>query len=372
MNQQNNKVLYVVNDVDFFMSHRLSLAQELKQQFDVHLVLPHSPKLDDIRRLGFVVHAVNLDRRSINPFKDIITFLRFLSLYRREKPAIVHHFTIKPIIYGSIAARLSGVGKVINTITGLGYVFIGHSFGQRFLRHFVLEMYRLALRGPNVTTLFQNPDDIVLFRNLNVVTKEQSVLILGSGVDTNKYLPQPEPDGPVRVLLPARMLKDKGVIEFADAARLLMDTKAEFCLVGRLDPNNPASLSERELRQLEKHSNNLKWLGYQQDMQTIYSQCHIVCLPSYREGLPMSLLEASACSKPIVATDVPGCRTVVVDGETGLLVESKNSADLAHHLRLLIENPAMRQSMGRAGRNYVTKYFDVKSINQQILSLYAG
>jgi glycosyltransferase involved in cell wall biosynthesis len=366
-------VLFIVNVAWFFLSHRLPIARAARAAgYDVHLIADAATP-DEARTLereGLTLHRVAVARGGLNPFADLKFLLRILTIMRALSPTLVHNITVKPVIYGTWSARLLGVPGIINAISGLGYAFSDES---RWLLASALRVaYRYLLRSPRVHVIFQNDDDAREFIDSGLLRPEQSVLIRGSGVDLSAFLPSAEDPGtPPLVVLPARMLRDKGVVEFAAAARLLCarGCRARFALAGPLDPSNPSALSEAEIGELAREA-PLEWLGRVFDMPDLYRRAHIVCLPSFREGLPKSLIEACAAARPIVTTDVPGCRDVVTHQLNGLLVRIRDAGALADALQKLIGDPALRVRMGAAGRQRAEREFGVDSVISQTLHLY--
>lgn len=328
---------------------------------------------EKIRRLGVPFFDLPVDKRGINPVADVNLLYALYRWYRKERPDIVHHFTIKPVIYGSIAARFAGVPKIINTITGLGYVFTEDE--RRWLRSIVHFLYRFALRGTRFT-FFQNREDHHYFLANNLTQGHATFVLPGSGVDCDHFRPalsnHGTSDGGVTFLMLTRLLKDKGVYEFVEAARKVKKTHpdSEFLLLGRRDERNPSVVAEKDLEVWERKG-IVKWLGEVEDVRPIIADADVVVLPSYREGLPRSLLEAAAMEKPVITTDAVGCRDAVAHGRTGLVVPVKDSAALAAAMKEMIENPEMRSRMGREGRRRVKERFDERIVLKKILEVYA-
>jgi glycosyltransferase involved in cell wall biosynthesis len=263
------------------------------------------------------------------------------------------------------------VPAVVASITGRGYSFQGQGSRAQLLEQVVKPFYRCVLRIDNTQIIFENESDQQYFVHAGFANPEQCHLIESVGVDPELFYPVPEPDGPAVILLASRMLWDKGVGVLVEAARLLQQKGLEFKieLVGNPDPGNPTSISKKQLHAWEKE-NLLEWLGWQSDMQHIFAQCHIVVLPSFHEGVPTGLLEAAACGRPIVASDIPGCRTVVNDGKTGLLVPPRQPEPLAAALECLILDPDLRGRMGKAGRERILRHFTQQQINKKTLEVY--
>ncbi|HEX7114308.1 MAG TPA: glycosyltransferase family 4 protein [Steroidobacter sp.] len=366
------RVLLVGNDADYFLSHRLPLALRLSQEgYELHVALPFDPGDVRYRGLPFTLHRISLSRGSMRLHHEMKTLMELLSLYRRLRPDLVHHVTLKPTLYGGVAARLTGVPLVVNAMTGLGYVFTSDAIQARLIRAIAKWPLRFACRRENVTMIFQNPEDRDTFVSLGLTRKESTTLIRGSGVDVNIYRPAEEPPtGEPVVMLVSRMLWDKGIAEFVEAARMLKEegATARFVLVGGTDPN-PSSVPEATLKEWSS-GGVVEWWGRQSDMPRIWAQAHIACLPSYAEGLPKSLLEAAAMGLPMVATDIPGCREIVRPGVTGLLVAKGDSRQLADALRQLIADPLRRRTLGGNARKLVETDFTVNKVVAETLELY--
>jgi glycosyltransferase involved in cell wall biosynthesis len=366
-------ILFIVNVAWFFLSHRLPIARAARAAgYDVHL-LTDVASAEELRLLmqeGLTVHRASLARGGLNPLADLRFLLRTMAIMRTVAPVLVHNVTVKPVIYGTWAARLFGVPGIINAISGFGYAFSHES--RWLLARALRGAYRHLLRSPRVHVIFQNDDDASEFLRLGLVSQKQIVVIRGSGVDLSAYSASEESaTSEPLVVLPARMLRDKGVLEFATAARRLRQQgcRARFLLAGPLDPANRSALTAGEIADLTRDG-TVDWLGQVQDMPVLYRRAHIVCLPSYREGLPKSLIEACAAARPIVTTDVPGCRAVVAHEVNGLLVAPRDSAALADALQVLVESPALRRRFGAAGRARAEREFGVDAVISQTLQLY--
>jgi glycosyltransferase involved in cell wall biosynthesis len=365
------RLLFVVNDASFFLSHRLALAEGARVcGYDVHIATPPGHDVGRLAALDIPHHPIPLSRRGMRPWEETASLAALHALYRRLRPDLVHHVTVKPVLYGSIAARLAGVPAVVNAVPGLGYLFIAEGPAARARRRAVVTAYRLAFRG-RTHVIFQNEDDRKVFVAARVIPHERTAVIRGSGVDLAAFAPSPEPVGPIMIVLPARMLWDKGVGEFVVAARTLGAAGADLrcVLVGDVDPGNPSSIPQARLRDWQAEG-VIEWWGHRSDMPAVLAAAHIVCLPSYREGLPKSLLEAAASARPIVATDVTGCRDIVRDGENGFLVPARDAATLAQRLHRLAVEPDLRRRMGRRGREIAEAEFGVQRVVTATLELY--
>jgi glycosyltransferase involved in cell wall biosynthesis len=366
------RLLFVVNDPNFFLSHRLPLAAAARQAgFEVHVATMPGEGAEQIRAAGFPHHVLPLSRSGKNPFVEFFSLLVLIRLFRQLKPGVVHLVTIKPVIYGGIAARIAGVSGVVAAISGLGFVFIQKGFKAKLMRWLVGRLYRIALGHANLRVVFQNPDDRQSVAWLAGLQEKQTVLIRGSGVDLDRYRPTSLPSGVPVVMLAARLLADKGVFEFVQAARLLKQRgcHARFALVGTVDPGNPASFTQAEVNTWLDEGVVECW-GHRLDMPQVLAAAQVVVLPSYREGLPKVLLEAAACGRAVVTTDVPGCRDAIDPGVTGLLVPVRNAVALADALEGLINDPARCQTMGDAGRALAESAFDVRQVVAAHLRIY--
>jgi glycosyltransferase involved in cell wall biosynthesis len=368
------RLLFVVNAAWFFISHRLPLAEAaLRAGYDVHVATGAATagEIQLMERAGFKCHSLDLKRASGNPLHNIALLLQLFRVYRAIRPTLVHHVTIKPVILGTLVARFLHIPAVVNAVSGLGYSFSTER-RRKSLRLIVGLAYRICLNHPRMTVIFQNVDDRMDFLRWTGIKSLNSVLIAGSGVDINRFHPTPEPRGVVRVVVPARMLRDKGLVEFAAAIGSLRASGVlvEGLMAGAIDPENPESLSEPELRALETQY-GVHWIGHCNDVANLFSSTHIVCLPSYREGLPKALIEASAAGRAIVTTDVPGCRHVVEDGVTGLLVPARQVAPLAESIGRLIADPSLRLRLGAAARGRAESQFGIDRIVAETLRVYS-
>lgn len=365
--------LMIVNDPGFFVSHRLAVAEGAQSAgYEVHVASMGGDAVKTITERGFVHHVLPLSRSGSNPLREFLTLFAIWRLLWRIRPQILHLVTIKPVIYGGIAARLSPVKSVVAAVSGLGFVFLSKGLKASVLRTVVRTFYRLALGKKNLRVIFQNPDDRDLLIRMGALDRTKAEMIRGSGVNLELYAfePEIETDTPV-VSLAARLLRDKGVVEFVEAARLLKSrgVNARFQLIGDVDPGNPATITEAQMLTW-RDEGLVELLGYRQDISTLFAAAHIVVLPSYREGLPKVLVEAAACGRAVVTTDVPGCRDAIERDITGLLVPVKDPVALADALQRLIEDAPTRQRMGAAGRRLAQEAFDLDKVVQQHLDIY--
>ncbi|MEI8131828.1 MAG: glycosyltransferase family 4 protein [Leptolinea sp.] len=359
------------NTAWYLYNFRLPLAEALRSQgFDVVLVSPADEYAQKFSEAGLRWVEFPFSRKGRNPFQELTTIMRLAKVYRTEKPDIVHHFTIKCVVYGSLAAKWTGIRGIINAITGLGYVFIGNKLSHKLLRPLIMAFYRVSLQGTRV--IFQNKDDLNHFQKEQMVNAEQAIIIRGSGVDVQKFQVTPLPDKRQVVVLPARMLWDKGVAEFVQAARRLHAEgfDARFILAGDTDEENPAAVPSSALQEWQQEG-IVEWAGWQSDMPAVYASANIVCLPSYREGLPKTLIEAAACGRPLVATDVPGCREVVIPHQTGLLAKVRDVNSLTDCLIALLCDKAEQQRLGTNARRLVEIEFSTERIIRETLLVYS-
>lgn len=364
------KLLFVVTEDWYFVSHRLPLAVAAQAAgFDVVVATREGRQTEVIRSEGIRLIPLNLSRRGGNPLREVTALWR---LYCRERPDLVHHVALKPVMYGSLAAWLARVPCQVNAVAGLGWLFTSSSNRRmvRLIRPLLCFLLARFLNRPHCLTIVQNPEDQSLLEHSGIAGARLR-LIRGAGVNTDQFYSVISPSEPVCIVLVARMLWDKGVGEFVEAAHCLTKegVNARFVLVGDPDPANPASIPEATLRNWQGQ-HGVEWWGRREDMPTVLQGAHIACLPSYREGLPKSLLEAAACGLPIVTTDAPGCREVVRDGVNGLLVPVRDSAALAAALGKLIGDPALRRRMGEQSRLLAESEFGQEAIIAQTLAVY--
>ncbi len=362
------KLLFVVTEDWYFVSHRLPLAVAARAAgLDVAVATRAGRQADVIRNAGIRLIPFTLSRRGGNPLREVIALWR---LYRRERPDLVHHVALKPVMFGALAAWLARVPAQVNAVAGLGWLFTSSGRIVRLVRPALRWMLARLLNRPHSLTIVQNPEDKALLERSGV-SAARLRLIRGAGVDVQIFYPVMPPSGPVCIVLVARMLWDKGVGEFVEAACRLTGAgvSARFVLVGDPDPANPASVPESTLRSWHGQ-HGVEWWGRREDMPAVLQAAHIACLPSYREGLPKSLLEAAACGLPIVTTDAPGCREVVRDGVNGLLVPVRDAAALAAALRKLIDDAELRRRMGEQSRLRAETEFGQETVIKQTLAIY--
>jgi glycosyltransferase involved in cell wall biosynthesis len=367
------RVLFVVNAEWYFISHRLPLARALRDAGCEVIVAAAVEKGMDgvIRSEGLQFIPLRLERGSTHAWREAGTVLELYRLYRRVRPDVVHHVAIKPVLYGSFAARLARVPAVINAVPGLGYTFLRRGWKGWLTQRLVQSAYRFAFSGRSTFVIFQNPDDKQLWESRGVGAGERTVLIRGSGVDTREFAATPDRADPPVVMLASRLLWDKGVQEFVDAARSLRGEglHARFVLVGSPDEQSPSSVPAARL-QAWVEEGAVEWWGHRSDMPQVLAAASVVVLPSYREGVPKVLIEAASSARAIIATDVPGCREVVTEGDNGLLVPARRSEELAAAIRRLVADRTLRDRMGARGREVALRDFSIEQVVEATLNLY--
>lgn len=368
----NKRLLFVANDPSFFISHRLPVALGARRSgYDVHIATMPGAAVDEINKQGFSHYELPLSRSGKNPLTEFVAIASIYKLFRDLRPDIVHLVTIKPVLYGGIAARLACVRGVVAAVSGLGFTFLASGLKASLVRFAIKSLYRIALGGENLRVIFQNPDDRNVLLNMGALNAERVEMIRGSGVDLARYPALPESEGEAVVCLAARLLHDKGVREFVEAAHLLRrrGIEAKFWLIGDADKGNPSTVTTEEL-ECWRQNGAVELLGYRTDIAQLFAAAHIIVLPSYREGLPKVLVEAAACGRAVITTDVPGCRDAIEPDVTGLLVPVCDAVALADAIQRLVEDPGLRQSFGQAGRVLAEREFAIENIVQAHLDIY--
>ena len=366
------KIIYIVNVDWFFISHRLPIALEaLKKEHEVYVFAKDTGKMEYLKSLGIRVCPINLERGSVNPFQSLKLLLDLKAKIDIIQPDVVHLVTIKPVLIGGLASILAKVPSIVYAISGLGFIFTNTMLKAKILRLGIIPLYRLALSAKNKTVIVQNLDDLRILRQYVAIPESQTILIPGSGVDLKQFDFQPLPLKNKIVLMACRLLADKGVYEFHKSALLLKEKYPDvrFVLVGGIDPDNPASLTEQELNEWVQKG-DLEWWGHQSNMPEVLSQATLVVLPSYREGMPKVLLEAQALGRPIVTTDVPGCREAIENNKTGFLVTVKDEQSLANAIEKLITNDDLCLEFSHNARVLAEQKFDVKQVVKTHMNIY--
>ena len=375
MSDGRRPVALLFANTDWYLyNFRLPLARAVRDAgYKVHLVSPPGPYAKLMVADGFEWHAFDFARHGVNPLGELGTVARLVALYRRIRPTHCHHFTIKCVLYGTFAARRAGVRKIINAITGRGYVFVAQSRRMAALRRPIVGLYRVLLRGTDV--IFQNDEDRRAFAEAGLLTGARAHLIRGSGVDIARFRPDPQrrfDRAPMAILFASRLLLEKGVVELVEAARLLRERKVDVVvrIAGQPDPGNPRSVPEATLDGWSRLP-GVEMLGHRDDIAPLLARADVVALPtSYGEGIPRILIEAAAAGLPLVATDVPGCRDIVRPGENGILVPERDTVALADALQGLAQDPALRERMSVRSRALVCSEFSEEQVLAATLAIY--
>lgn len=366
------KIVLFANTDWFLYNFKLSLARALRERGDeVILLSPPGDYGPRLRELGFRWEALPVSRSGVNPLAELFTIQRITRLYRELQPDLVHHFTIKCVIYGSFAARRAGVHRVVNSVTGLGFALLANTVKARLIRPVVLGLYRRALRGTSV--IFQNRDNLETLAGYGVLGASRVGVIPGDGINTAYFQPGMVVRQPV-VLMMARLLHSKGIVDFVAAARSVRKSlpQARFLMAGAPDAGNPESVTATEL-DAWRAEGVVEFLGQRSDVLELNQAAAVVVLASTQgEGIPRALLEGAACGAPMVATDVPGCRDVVIDGENGLLVPAAAPQQLAAAILRLLQDDVWRQRMGQAARERVESVYSDQQVIAQTCAIYAA
>ena len=371
MLEEKKKLLILVNVDWFLISHRLPLVLAAqKDGYEVHIACSFTNDYNRLTSLGFHLHELPISRAGLSVFSEIKIFIKILLLIKNIKPNQMHFISIKPIIYGGIASRLLGLKEFISSISGLGYIFTAKTKVSILLKPIILFLYRLSLKNSDSLVIFQNSFDRDYFVKQKIVLLENSLLIPGSGVDLEKFVYTPEPQGEIIIMMVSRLLIDKGVYDFIEAASILKkeSSSIKMVLVGGVD-ENPQSIKQYELDNWISEGLIDYW-GFRDDIAEVMSKANVIVLPSYREGLPKCLIEAAACSRATITTDVPGCRDAILPKKTGLLINVKDPQSLVRAIKTLESNQDLRVSMGREGRKLAENSFDINEVIRIHLNVY--
>ena len=369
-----SKIVLVSNTSWYLYNFRVKLLFLIKSyKYDLFLICPKDEYTEKLEKLGFKIYNWDLKRRSINPFKELISIYKLTRIYSKIKPKIVHHFTIKACIYGSISAFICNVKVIINSFTGLGHFFISSNLRIRFIRKISKIFIRIIFSKINSKLILQNNSDRKKLLTLKITTKSKSIVIPGSGVDLDYFYPKEKifDRKIIKLLFPSRIIKEKGIMELIKACLLLEEANIpiELYIAGKLDEGNRSSLNKNEIDFLKKLK-NIHLMGHIEDMRNLYEKIDIVVLPSWREGLSKALLEAAAMEKAIITTNVPGCKEIVKHMETGLLVNVNNPRQIKENIIKIYNNPGLIKKFGKAARLRVKKKFEVKKINRMTIKEY--
>lgn len=344
----------------------------MQEGYQVHVAVGITDRLAELTSYGFTVHPLHMVRGKADVATEMATLLELIRLFRTIKPDLVHLVTIKPVLYGGIAAQLVGTRAVVAAISGLGFVFVDKGVRAKLRRLVVGWLYMIALKKAALKVIFQNTNDRDCLMQFTRLPPSKHVIIRGSGVDMSQFVPMPLPIGIPVVVMASRLIAPKGVWEFIEAARLLRDRSVlcRLCLVGSIDIDNPASLNNADLTRIRAEGIVELW-GQRADMTQVMAQAHVIALPSYYgEGLPKVLIEAAACGRAVVTTDMPGCRDAILPGQSGILVPARDPVALANALERLIIDPLLCAAMGREGRIFALQEFDLNRVVATHLAVY--
>jgi len=362
------KIVFFITEDWAFLLHRLVLARAARDAGWKVVIATHvTNKAEMIRAEGFELEPLPLDRGGVHPWRELMALVALTRVVLRHKPDILHCVAVKPVIYGNLVALLTGQKATVSALAGMGYAYTAGSFKMRLLRKALSTAMRLLLNRPRHHLIVQNEDDKALALSIGAATEQTITLIPGSGVDLDALPAQPAPDNkPPIFALVARMLADKGVREAVEA---INSVPGILWLVGAPDPHNPSSIDEAEIRNWEK-GGKVRWLGHRNDVLEVWRQADVAVLPSYREGAPKALLEAAACARPIVTTDVAGCRQVIEDKVEGFIVPARSPYGLADAMRRLAEDAELRHKMGAAARLRAERRFGQERVVAMHFEIY--
>lgn len=372
MTQRPQRLLFMFTEDWAFAALFLDRAVAAKNSgYEVAVHVRCSEHRAVIEQSGLQVIPHNISRSGLNPFRELLSVLQLIKVFRSFRPDVIHLIALKPIVLGSLASSFYPKAKVVNAPVGMGYLFASSDMRARIARPLVKTVLKSTLGRKRSMTIIENSDDKSSLLEGGFLRDDQIVLIRGTGVNLDVFRPTAEPDGPKIVVLIARMLRDKGVYEFVESARIIRRTQptVSFWLIGDADPGNPASLTTQQLQDWNDEG-IVKWFGYRTDVAELLTQVHIVCLPSYREGFGKVFVEAGAALRAVVATDVPGCREAVEHDINGLLVEPKNPQALADALSQVLTDDQLRLRLAKEGRRRAEFEFSSATVNTQTLDVY--
>tara|TARA_B100000029_G_scaffold217062_1_gene214870 strand:+ start:22256 stop:23386 length:1131 start_codon:yes stop_codon:yes gene_type:complete len=368
-------LVFVISNFEFFKSHRRSLILFLSNSNKKIALITNLSGADqqDIKQLkekNISLFDYQLNRSSIGivtNILDIFSLYKILSKIKFRKLTLI---SSKPIVLGSFCSLFLKIDKIFIIISGLGYAFISKSLKAKSIKLIVLMIYKVIFFKKNIKVVFQNEDDLNYFLSKRIVSKNKTKVIRGNGLDTSKFKRKEYPEK-LTFLFASRLLIDKGIKEYIEAATSISNENASFIIAGDIDEENPNSLKAIELNKIQELS-GIEYMGKvpYADMQELFNKAHIFVLPSYREGLPQAALEAGACSMPLIVTDVNGCRDCIINGETGFLVNLKDAQDIKEKMNFFIKNTHIIEKMGAKSREYINDRFSEDKIHKQFLSMY--
>ncbi len=372
--KQKIKLIITANTGWYIYNFRIDLIKYLKlKKYEIYIICPNDRYSEKLKNMGLNVINWELNRKSLNPFIELLSILHLIKIYIKIKPNIVHHFTLKACIYGSLSASLFSKTKIINSITGLGPLFLSRNKLIRLVYFVFKSLFRYIFNNLSDRVIFQNKYDRKKYLQLNITSSDKSIIIPGSGINTDYFKPYPKEYDikEFKLLFPARIIKEKGIIELIKACKLLWEIKLpiKLFIAGELDYGNRSVLKTKELKKL-KNLKNISLLGHVDNMRDLYNKIDVVVLPSWREGLSRSLLEAASMEKGIITTNVPGCRDIIEHNKTGLIVNVRSPIEIKDSILNFYKNNFLIKKYGKAAREKVIKYFDIKRINSLTLRAY--
>ena len=372
--KQKIKLIITANTGWYIYNFRIDLIKYLKlKKYEIYIICPNDRYSKKLKNMGLNVINWELNRKSLNPFIELLSILHLIKIYIKIKPNIVHHFTLKACIYGSLSASLFSKTKIINSITGLGPLFLSRNKLIRLVYFVFKSLFRYIFNNLSDRVIFQNKYDRKKYLQLNITSSDKSIIIPGSGINTDYFKPYPKEYDikEFKLLFPARIIKEKGIIELIKACKLLWEIKLpiKLFIAGELDYGNRSVLKTKELKKL-KNLKNISLLGHVDNMRDLYNKIDVVILPSWREGLSRSLLEAASMEKGIITTNVPGCRDIIEHNKTGLIVNVRSPIEIKDSILNFYKNNFLIKKYGKAAREKVIKYFDIKRINSLTLRAY--
>ena len=372
--KQKIKLIITANTGWYIYNFRIDLIKYLKlKKYEIYIICPNDRYSEKLKNMGLNVINWELNRKSLNPFIELLSILHLIKIYIKIKPNIVHHFTLKACIYGSLSASLFSKTKIINSITGLGPLFLSRNKLIKLVYFVFKSLFRYIFNNLSDRVIFQNKYDRKKYLQLNITSSDKSIIIPGSGINTDYFKPYPKKYDikEFKLLFPARIIKEKGIIELIKACKLLWEIKLpiKLFIAGELDYGNRSVLKTKELKKL-KNLKNISLLGHVDNMRDLYNKIDVVVLPSWREGLSRSLLEAASMEKGIITTNVPGCRDIIEHNKTGLIVNVRSPIEIKDSILNFYKNNFLIKKYGKAAREKVIKYFDIKRINSLTLRAY--
>ena len=370
------KIVLIGNSSWYFYNFRLPLLFDIRNNgFNLFLVAPKDEYTKILEKYGFKIYEWELNRKSINILRELKSIISLAKILRIIQPDLIHNFTIKPCIYGTFISKINQTKIVFNAITGLGHVFVSNSMPKKILRFFLIPIYKTIFNLKKNIMIFQNESDKIIFHNLGILKNSTTFIIPGSGVDIELFnsvnVKKISFQDPLQILFPARLIREKGIIELLIAFKSLLNEgfNINLILAGNIDKGNKSSLKLKEIKELKKIK-NLKILGHVNNMRDLYDQCDIVILPSWREGLSKTLIEAGAMSKPVITTNVPGCKDIIDHGVNGILVPVNDPKSIELAIKFYAVNKNLSLKFGRNLRKKIEKIYDHKKINKLTIDKY--